>query len=211
MHKNIITMEIKVEALLGDKILDKLIYEKMCKVMHGIKVDELNVIRNHIASNIYLAHIATKYIQKESIPEWNRLSIHNKSTIFEALIKRLYDNNNISKINLILNDLFIFYSIQTQYKYGWLYNRQAGNKTTILYNNQKWGNLQFSSSTKLIICRDNCILKNSKSIASQTEICRKNIGIQVEPEPNQISFQRCILKFLTLQYKLLTVKSPFFI
>lgn len=97
--------EEQMSALIGDKILDFVLYEEMSKRMPDLSVSNIISIRHRLASNEYLAKVWDNLYKNDFIDVY---TVHQKGTMMEMQINKAYKENNKEFITQCIKELLWF-------------------------------------------------------------------------------------------------------
>lgn len=114
--------EEQISALIGDKILDLILYEEMSKRMPSLKASFLIQIRHRLASNEYLAKVWERFYGDDFIDIY---TVHQKGTMIEMQLHKAYNEGNQEFIHKVMEEL-LWYDVFLQF----MKNRTNNNENT---------------------------------------------------------------------------------
>ena len=103
--------EEQLQALVGDKLLDFILYEEMTKRMPDLSVSNLISIRHRLASNAYLAIVWDILYRDDFIDNY---SVHDKGTMIEMQLTKAYKEGNQEFITKCIKDL-LWHDVYVQF------------------------------------------------------------------------------------------------
>lgn len=103
--------EEQMSALIGDKLLDFLLYEEMNERMPDLSVSNIISIRHRLASNEYLSKVWDILYKNDFIDNY---TIHQKGTMIEMQLTKAYKENNQVFIKKCIKEL-LWFDIYTQF------------------------------------------------------------------------------------------------
>ncbi len=103
--------EEQISALIGDKILDIILFEEMTKRMPKLKASYLIQIRHRLASNEYLARAWEIMYGEDFIDIY---TVHQKGTMMEMQLHKAYNNGDQQFLDKCIREL-LWYDIYMQF------------------------------------------------------------------------------------------------
>lgn len=94
--------EEQLTALVGDKLLDFLLYQEMSKRMPNLSVSNMITIRHRLASNLYLSKLWDLLYRDDFIDNYTE---HEKGTMIEMQLVKAYKENNKEFIEKCIKEL----------------------------------------------------------------------------------------------------------
>lgn len=101
----------QLSALIGDKLLDYILYDEMAIRMPNLSVSNLITIRHRLASNEYLAKVWDVLYRNDFIDNY---TIHQKGTMIEMQLTKAYKEGNTMFIQKCIKEL-LWYDIHVQF------------------------------------------------------------------------------------------------
>ena len=101
----------QLQALVGDKLLDFILYEEMTERMPELSVSNLITIRHRLASNLYLSKVWDILYRNDFIDKY---SVHDKGTMIEMQLTKAYKNGNNEFIQRCIKEL-LWYDIYVNF------------------------------------------------------------------------------------------------
>lgn len=103
--------EEQLTALVGDKLLDFILYEEMTLRMPDLSVSNLITIRHRLASNEYLAIVWNLLYRNDFIDNY---TVHEKGTMIEMQLTKAYKEDNKEFIQKCVKEL-LWHDVYVQF------------------------------------------------------------------------------------------------
>ena len=163
--------EEQMSALVGDKLLDFLLYEEMSKRMPDLSVSNIISIRHRLASNEYLAQVWDFLYRNDFIDNY---TIHQKGTMIEMQLTKAYKENNQQFIKKCIEEL-LWFDVYSQF-----------------VENKKVKTQHAETNTNDDIIERKSI-QIQASVKTKTKENQTNIPIVVETKNQQVQTIECVI------------------
>lgn len=168
----------QMQALIGDKLLDVILYEEMSKRMPNLSVSNIITIRHRLASNLYLSNIWNIMYRDDFIDNY---SIHEKGTMMEMQLTKAYQNGNNEFIQRCIKEL-LWYDVYVQFVESKKFTQCNSTQTNISNNKGEIKSIHVQASVKI----------KTKEIQTSQLINIENKQVSVKPEINHQEVQTII-------------------
>jgi hypothetical protein len=102
----------QMNALIGDKLLDVLLYKEMSKRMPNLSVSNIISIRHRLASNAYLAQVWDVMYRSDFI---DNFTVHEKGTMIEMQLTKAEREGNQDFIKTVIKEL-LWYDVYLEFQ-----------------------------------------------------------------------------------------------
>jgi len=171
----------QMDALIGDKLLDVLLYKEMSKRMPDLSVSNIISIRHRLASNSYLAIVWDVLYRDDFI---DNFTVHEKGTMIEMQLTKAYKEDNQDFIKTVIKEL-LWHDVYLEFQEKRRIKTQNAETMTITNNSGETKSVHIQATVKTKTKENQTYqLTNTdnKQVSVKPEIDDKNIQTEIESE-----------------------------